>query len=138
MPKPVKGSPEQREQHMAEIFRKFYSKPENAGKDLSVQKANKEMISHFGSMLRNKRAYQIRASVKSQVQHGSKGNGNLKAGRHPAELVQPGSSRAAALIEGTPEQLAWLPVVLESLKVAGLAQARVDHKTEAYAVVARA
>ena len=138
MPKAVKGTPEQREQYMAGIFRAFYEKPENAGKDLSVEKANKKMIEHYGSMLRNKRAYAIRATVKGQVLHGRKGGEQVtKAARNGADVVPAGSARAAALVEGSPEQIAWLDTVLVQLNGAGLAQATVDHRTEKYAVVVR-
>lgn len=140
MPKQVKGTPEEREQFMAEIFRKFYSDSANAGKDLSIAKANKQEIKEFGSMLRNKRAYQIRATVKGQVLHGNKKGAEqvTKAARSEAELVQPGSHRVAVLVEGTPDQVAWLGGVLDQLREVGLTHAKIDHKTDAYAVVSRA
>ena len=142
MPKAVTGTPEEREKYMFSIFKDFYSDPANAGKELSVQKANEKHIAKFGSMLRNKKAYQIRASVLAQLgeQTGrTPGKAVEKAARVPVEATDSSDYRAACLIEGSPEQIAWLKdKVLPQLKDAGLASARVDHSTEAYAVLARA
>jgi hypothetical protein len=133
MPRAVKGTTEEREKFMAEVFREYYQQ-NGAAKDMSVAKANKKMVEKFGSMLRNRRAYEIRASVKKQVLHGNKEH--TKAAREAGDLA-PGSKRAAALVEGTPDQIVWLDGVLDQLSTVGLASAKIDHKTEAYAVVAR-
>lgn len=136
----VKGSPEEREQFMAEVYRGFYTHPENAGKDLSVNKANEVFKKKYGSMLRNKKAYQIRAAVKAELKSGGKTKvAATAAARHSQSLVPAGSSRAATLIEGTEDQMKWLvSKVLPQLQQDGLASLRIDHTTSAYAVLARA
>jgi hypothetical protein len=138
MPKPVKGTPEEREQYMLEVFQKFYQDPKNAGRDLSVQRANDEFRKKYGSMLRNKRAYAIRRNAK--VQAGAPPEQSRKAvsaNREAVTLVEPGSRFAAALVNGTPEQLTWFREVLPLLASAGLAQARIDHTSSTYVVVTR-
>ncbi len=67
MPQAVRGTPAEREQFMYEVFKTFYADPKNAGRELSVDRANKDHIKKFGSMLRNKKAYAIRNSVKAQL-----------------------------------------------------------------------
>ncbi len=142
MPRIVKGTTEEREQFMTEVFTAFYKDPKNVGRDLSVEKANAAFRKQFGSMLRNKRSYQIRRSVKAQVLGGATPLAR-KAQRHAQNinevlhLAQVGGTKAATIIEGTPEQLAWLATVLPQLNAIGLAHAQIDHTTEVYAVVAR-
>lgn len=148
MPRDVKGTTEEREQYMADIFRAYYSKPENTGKDLSVNKANEEFKKKYGSMLRNKKTYEIRDAIVEEL---AQKNGGppaearkavepkvTTAAREPQMLVPAGSSRAATIVEGTPDQLAWLKGILPQLQQAGLANARIDHATDSYAVVAKA
>jgi hypothetical protein len=53
------------------------------------------------------------------------------------DLVEPGSSSQAVLIEGTPGQVTWFRGALKLLTSAGLASAKVDHCTDAYCVVVR-
>lgn len=133
MPRPVSGTSEEREQHMLQIFKDFYSKPENAGKDLSVAKANAEFRKKYNSMLRNKKAYQLRSAALAQTR-GTAAPQVTQAAREATN-----GQIAACLIEGSPEQLAWLrDRVLPQLKQSGLAQARVDHSTSVYAVLAKA
>jgi ribosomal protein S30 len=146
-PREVKGSTEEREQFMAEVFRKWYGDPQNAGKDLSIEKANAEFRKKYGSMLRNKKAYEIRRSIKAQQQgHPAPGGAVARrsAARDPEsipqavqDLVEPGSSSQAVLIEGTPGQVTWFRGALKLLTSAGLASAKVDHCTDAYCVVVR-
>ena len=141
MPKAVKGTTEEREQFMFDVFKRFYSDPANAGKDLSVAKANAEHIKKFGSMLRNKKAYEIRDSVKAQLRNGA---GNHTAARKVTSAARGDATvnaqdfRPAALITGNAEQLNWLQKeVLPQLWAAGAGNWQVDHTTDAYAVVAR-
>lgn len=139
MPRAVKGTPEEREKFMFDVFEKFYSDPANAGRDLSVAKANKEHIKKFGSMLRNKRAYQIRRSV--QTQAGAKGKTkSLSANRDPSPNIEAAvrsvvGNAPAALITGTQEQLEFLQSAITQLKQAGLVSLKIDHRNSTYAVV---
>jgi hypothetical protein len=139
---PRVGDPQEREQIMESIFTKFYSDPANVGQDLSVAKANAEFTKKTGAMLRNKKAYQIRKAVKARVLKGVNGSSPVKAAtvaaREPKPLtVAPGAKGAAALIEGTPEQLTFLQQALKQLAEHGLTDAKIDHSTGSYAVVTR-
>lgn len=136
MPQVVNGTSEQRETFMAKVFRDFYTNPANAGRELSIDKANDAHRKKFGSMLRNKKAYAIRRSVKASLMTPA----GVKTGTQPlvqhrhtsAALVEATSKHAAVLLEGTPEQIGWL-------KTAALDQLgwRVDHATDAYAVLVK-
>lgn len=135
-------TPEERERQMYDIFQQWYADPANAGKDLSVAKANAEFTKRTGAMLRNKKAYAIRKSVKVQISRG--GNGQqakpvIAAARdsNTPALVEPTSIGAATLVQGNPEQIRFLKSVLAQLNAEGLCNLKVDHATDAYAVLAR-
>jgi hypothetical protein len=136
MPHPVRGTSEQREQYMYEIFQNFYRDPKNAGRELSVDRANEQQRKKFGAMLRNKKAYQIRRSVKAALNGQALTPAGVITGqralkREEKQLINSTSPGAAQLIEGTPEQFAWLQQALPALGW------RVDHSTEIYAVLVR-
>lgn len=137
-PRVVKGTSEERKQYMAKLFEDFYKNPDNAGKELSAAQANKAFIEQFGSMLRNKAVYQIRDAVKKQLKGGAK---SAMAGRKPQQKEAARNTQeqphGAALIEGTPDQLAFLKGALDQLKAQGVINGTVDHSTEGYVVVKR-
>lgn len=133
MPRAPRGTSEEHEQFMYQVFQGFYSNPENAGQEMSIDKANQEHRKKFGAMLRNRKAYEIRRSVKAQaVGHQPGGLSGRVLNRGETPLVAANSSQAAVLLEGSPEQISWL-------RTAALAQLgwRVDHSTSAYAVLVR-
>lgn len=101
MPKSVNGTPAEREAFMEQTFKDFYSNPANKGKNLSVGKANEQFKAKFGSMLRNKRAYEIRDQVMVTM--------GLKA--PPANPPPPAVTQAVAptAVESTPAPVVPVP-----------------------------
>lgn len=161
MAKPeLKGTTEEREQFMYKVFEKHYSDPEKAKKDLSVNDANKLFKAEFGTMLRNKKAYQLRDAVKAKLgllkgkkakeaaKNAPKDSGKndskpvTQAARPPqdmpvAAVAAAVEERGASLISGSPEQLKWFAEkVLPKLKDSGLLAGKLDYSTDRYAVVA--
>jgi hypothetical protein len=129
MPKATKGTPQEREAAMLALFTKFYSDPANNGKDLSVNKANEDFKKEWGQMLRNKKAYELRASAKaqvaaSQVQTGTTTTAQRHAGQVGDEIQ----------IDGTPDQLAWLQNVVLP-KLAGAFGGKVAQVNRSYLVM---
>lgn len=137
MPPAVKGSPEEREKFMAEVFRKFYQDPANAGKEMSIGKANVEFRKKYGSMLRNKKAYEIRTAIKAQIMSGGRATPGPRRTAFRVSEEGAGGGTHAALIEGTPEQLEWFQRILPQLIAHGLAQAKIEYTSSNYAVLAR-
>lgn len=103
MPKSVNGTPAEREAFMEQTFKDFYSNPANKGKNLSVGKANEQFKAKFGSMLRNKRAYEIRDQVMVAL--------GLKAppANPSAPVVTETTSPAVAAVESTPAPVVPAP-----------------------------
>lgn len=139
MPRISKGSSDEREAFMLEIFKKNPS--------LSVGKANEEFKKKFGSMLRNKRAYELRrvASTGTTVDPNTAKRPVAANGHRPVTAAREpsgGADRPAALITGSPDQIAFLKTALDQLWQDGLVGVKVDHtnstETAAYAVVAKA
>ncbi len=141
MPRLTKGSTEERENFMLEIFRRTPG--------LSIPKANAEFTKKFGSMMRNKRVYELRRVAGAKTTTGPETVAARKPHR-PTTAARPAESIAeavaqnlgAALITGSPDQIQFLKTALDQLREEGLVKVRVDHTnstaTAAYAVVAQA
>lgn len=139
MSRAVKGTTDEREKFMLDVFAKHYSDPANT-KDLSVNKANEIFKAQFGSMLRNKKCYELRAVAKKTTAKtkGAPTNEVTQAARKSdGMVVAPGGPGAAALITGTPDQLTYLKSALNQLTDAGLVTGKVDHSAGGYVVVAQ-
>lgn len=137
------GTGAEREEGMKNVLRGFYRNPANAGKDMSFFKANEEFKKDFRTMIRNKVFYPLRAEVKREVLGGGKKKSAatqaaaqpVSAGRNP-HTVNEGASGGACLIQGTPEQIAFLKTALGQLgPVAGM---KVDHESNGYVVLVKA
>lgn len=150
----LKGTTEEREQFMFKVFEKFYSDPANKGKNLSINKANESFKAEYGSMLRNKKAYQLRDAAKAKLGllKGAKAKEAAKnapsdakpvtEAQRPAQngvaaAAEAAAERGAKLISGTPEQLQWLKEkVLPEITAAGMFSGTVDYSTDKYMVLA--
>lgn len=120
-----RGESEKREQFMESLFKQ--------NPDMSAAKANDEFLKQFGSRMRNKAVYAIRAKVQVQdaIQRGVIQPETPRL-RMPKEEGQP-----AILVTGTPSEMQFLTKTLQELNARGLSSLKVDHATDAYVVITK-
>lgn len=120
-----RGEAEKREQFMESLFKQ--------NPDMSAAKANDEFLKQFGSRMRYKGVYTIRAKVQAQeaIRKG------VIQPEPPRPRIVTEETKPTILVTGTPSQMQFLSKTLEELNNKGLVGLKVDHATDAYMVVTK-